>query len=292
MLIGFLLITTADVTSSSPSSHNEIQMGTTIVAAKFKDGVVVGADSRTSVSGYVSNRFASKITFVLDPRDDERAVGWDEQRRNQNKDEEEEDDILSTCCICRSGSAADTQRVAEIVRETLYSRNIRSHGLRPGTVTNVAQCVRQVLLQNPALSCSLIVAGYDHEDKRGVIYTVNPGGSMMEHGDDDVALMGSGSMGIMGYVDNHNRNAGSTPTFGCNVDEETCVSFVSNAIQLAINRDGSSGGDILMYVIDKFGKHKILQTPSLSKNAKDHKNKNLPLSSTLEGFAPPKSQIV
>ena len=37
---------------------NEVSMGTTILAVRYKDGVVVGADTRTSVSGYVSNRYA------------------------------------------------------------------------------------------------------------------------------------------------------------------------------------------------------------------------------------------
>ena len=37
---------------------NEISMGTTILAVRYKGGVVVGADTRTSVSGYVSNRYA------------------------------------------------------------------------------------------------------------------------------------------------------------------------------------------------------------------------------------------
>ena len=37
---------------------NEVSMGTTILAVRYKDGVGVGADTRTSVSGYVSNRYA------------------------------------------------------------------------------------------------------------------------------------------------------------------------------------------------------------------------------------------
>ena len=40
---------------------NEVSMGTTILAVRYKDGVVVGADTRTSVSGYVSNRYAVSV---------------------------------------------------------------------------------------------------------------------------------------------------------------------------------------------------------------------------------------
>ena len=35
--------------------------------------------------------------------------------------------------------------------------------------------------------------------------------------------------------------------------EEEALEFVSNAIRLAMERDGSSGGFVRMYVIDRFG---------------------------------------
>ena len=43
--------------------QDEVSMGTTILAYRYKDGVIVAADTRTSVSGYVNNRFAAKVTF-------------------------------------------------------------------------------------------------------------------------------------------------------------------------------------------------------------------------------------
>lgn len=56
------------------------------MAVEFDGGVVVGADSRTSLGTYVSNRVTDKLTRVTD----------------------------SIYC-CRSGSAADTQAIADIV---------------------------------------------------------------------------------------------------------------------------------------------------------------------------------
>src|SRR5690242_4791052 len=47
---------------------------------KFKGGVVLGADSRTSTGSYIANRVSDKLTFVHD-----------------------------RIYCCRSGSAADTQ---------------------------------------------------------------------------------------------------------------------------------------------------------------------------------------
>lgn len=39
---------------------------TTIIAAAFRDGVVLGADSRTSNGNYVANRVTDKLTQLTD----------------------------------------------------------------------------------------------------------------------------------------------------------------------------------------------------------------------------------
>lgn len=56
------------------------------MAVNFKDGVILGADSRTSMGAYIANRVTDKLTQVHD-----------------------------TIWVCRSGSAADTQAVSDIV---------------------------------------------------------------------------------------------------------------------------------------------------------------------------------
>ena len=64
----------------------EVNLGTSIMAINFKDGVILGADSRTTTGAYIANRVTDKLTQVHD-----------------------------TIWCCRSGSAADTQAVADIV---------------------------------------------------------------------------------------------------------------------------------------------------------------------------------
>ena len=66
---------------------SKVSTGTTLVAVEFADGVVLGADSRTSMGTYVANRVTDKLT-----------------------------PISSNIMACRSGSAADTQAVTDIVR--------------------------------------------------------------------------------------------------------------------------------------------------------------------------------
>merc|ERR1712013_976941 len=44
----------------------EVSTGTTLVAVEFADGVVIGADSRTSMGTWVANRVTDKLTPVTD----------------------------------------------------------------------------------------------------------------------------------------------------------------------------------------------------------------------------------
>ncbi len=257
-------------------------MGTTILAVRFRGGVVAGADTRTSVSGYVSNRYAAKLTFVLD-RDVDNFVVTRPYMSSFSLSSKDKGNLCknsfdaSTCVICRSGSAADTQKLASLVRSELVSRQL-VYRIR-GTVTHVAALLRTLLQNenNSNMSASLICAGYDHELGRGVIYTVGPGGVVFE--EQLWAAGGSGSSYILGHVDSWYKNnyplrsrvdgrssggdggGDSIPDEEMMLplqSEEEAIQFVSNAIQLAMERDGSSGGFIRIYVIDRFGKRFVV----------------------------------
>lgn len=66
--------------------HTFLLLQTSIMAVAYADGVVIGADSRTTTGAYIANRVTDKLTKVHD-----------------------------RIYCCRSGSAADTQAVADIV---------------------------------------------------------------------------------------------------------------------------------------------------------------------------------
>ena len=78
------------------------------MAINFKDGVILGADSRTTTGAYIANRVTDKLTQVHD-----------------------------TIWCCRSGSAADTQAVADIVHYHLGMYGIMNDE-RPTTQTAAA----------------------------------------------------------------------------------------------------------------------------------------------------------
>ena len=73
----------------------EVDSGTSIIAVEFEGGVVLGADSRTSTGSYVANRVSDKLT-----------------------------EVHNTIYCCRSGSAADTQAISDIVRYQLASHGV------------------------------------------------------------------------------------------------------------------------------------------------------------------------
>ena len=83
------------------------------MAINFKDGVILGADSRTTTGAYIANRVTDKLTQVHD-----------------------------TIWCCRSGSAADTQAVADIVS---YHLNMYGVAQDEPPTTQVAAALFQEL---------------------------------------------------------------------------------------------------------------------------------------------------
>eukprot|EP00299_Pterocystis_sp_00344_P004902 c1619_g1_i1.p1 GENE.c1619_g1_i1~~c1619_g1_i1.p1 ORF type:complete len:217 (+),score=37.77 c1619_g1_i1:43-693(+) len=188
----------------------EHMMGTSIMAVTFEGGVVMGADSRTSTGSYIANRVSDKITPLTD----------------------------SIFC-CRSGSAADTQAVAEATTNIISQHSVMTG--EPAEVKVVANIMKEICYRNKDhLLASLIVAGWDPR-QGGSVYTIPLGGSLVQ---EKFAIGGSGSSYIYGFCDSEFREG---------MDKESCVRFVVRALSLAMSRDGSSGGIVRLCIVDKNG---------------------------------------
>ena len=184
----------------------------------------------------------------------------------------------STCCISRSGSAADTQNLANIVRQKLLSRKV-SHRVS-STISDVAHLLKN-LLNTGSLTASLICSGYDHALEQGVIYAIDIGGTLMEQ--DGWACSGSGSSYILGYVDaNYPKDSEELPLWS----EEEAVEFVGKAIELAMDRDGSSGGFVRIFVINRDGKKQICRLVGSQYENESEKSGTVN-EGNLSNFAPP-----
>ena len=247
--------------SSTSSSNNdnddseEIDLGTTLVAIKYNGGVVVGADTRTSVGGYVSNKFAYKINPIFEER---RIIG-DENDEPNTKESESGSAVASSCVVCRSGSAADTQWLAKQAKRRFAVRTLERPRYTP-TVSEVAHYLRYQMRNSNSnnngngFQASLICAGYDEEQNGGRIFGITPGGSLWE--EDNFCVSGSGSTILLGYLDdalqqhsNNNNIEGNYFDFS----KEQALALVTKLLRLSIGRDGSSGGLVRLYVVDRTG---------------------------------------
>ncbi|KAF8842225.1 20S proteasome subunit [Paxillus ammoniavirescens] len=192
----------------------EVNLGTSIMAVQFDKGVVIGADSRTTTGSYIANRVTDKLTHIHD-----------------------------RIYCCRSGSAADTQTVADIVHYHLQLYT-QIHGAPP-SVSTAAGAFQTLCYENKdSLSAGIIVAGWDQEAGPSV-YNIPLGGGLFRQ---PWAIGGSGSTYVYGYCD---------ATYQEGWGRDDTINFVTNTLALAMSRDGSSGGVIRMCVITEEGVERL-----------------------------------
>jgi len=188
----------------------ELDTGTTIMAVEFDGGVIIGADSRTTTGSYVANRVTDKLTRITD-----------------------------YIYCCRSGSAADTQAIADIVAYHLSVHKMEI-GEEPLVMTAAKIFQELCYTYRDRMSAGIICAGWDRK-LGGQVYMIPLGGMCIRQ---RIAIGGSGSTYIYGYVD---------AVFRENMTRNESVEFTKNAVTLAIQRDGSSGGVIRWAAITKDG---------------------------------------
>ena len=191
------------------------------MAVEFDGGVIIGADSRTSTGSYVANRVTDKLTRITD----------------------------KVYC-CRSGSAADTQAIADIVSYSTYY--FENQNNRDATVSEVAAEFRRMCYNyRDSIVAGIIVAGYDNVNG-GQVYSVPLGGMLIRQ---SCTIGGSGSSFIYGFVrENYSEN----------MEKEACVEFVKKAVFHAMYHDGSSGGVCRIGIITKDGiERRVFFAPSI-----------------------------
>ncbi|KAF8472789.1 proteasome subunit beta type-9 precursor [Kalaharituber pfeilii] len=184
---------------------NHLKKGEVSMAVQFDNGVILGADSRTTTGAYVANRVTDKLTQVHD-----------------------------TIWCCRSGSAADTQAIADMVHYYLQMYHVQNN--EPPTTLTAASLFEEICYANK-------------EQIRGEIYLVPLGGSLLKV---PYALGGSGSTYIYGYCDANWRE---------NMNQRQAIAFVKEALSQAIKWDGSSGGVIRMLALTKEGVKRLIFFP-------------------------------
>ena len=180
----------------------------------YDKGVLLAADSRTSSGVLVANRVSDKIF-----------------------------PITSNIFALKAGTASDTQFLIQTTKNYMSQFSVEYGDVPPVKVA--ARILQQFQYEyKNYLNASVIVCGVDNIEG-GVIYIVGQGGSTIKQ---KVALSGSGSSYIFGYVDKN---------FKENMTKQEAVEFLKTAVTLAIHRDNSSGGAIRMVDITREGTERM-----------------------------------
>ncbi|TFK66351.1 20S proteasome subunit [Pluteus cervinus] len=136
--------------------------GTTIVGCLFKDGVVLGADTRATEGDIVADKNCEKIHYITD----------------------------SIRC-CGAGTAADTEFTTALI-----SSNMELHGLstgrKPQVVTAMTMLKQMLFRYQGHVGAALVLGGVDATGPQ--LFTIHP------HGSTDklpYVTMGSGSLAAM-----------------------------------------------------------------------------------------------
>merc|ERR1711998_454908 len=136
--------------------------GTTIVGLDYKDGVVLGADTRATGDTTVVDKVCEKIHY-----------------------------IAPNIYCCGAGTAADTQQVTEMIASQLELHRMAT-GRQSRVGTALAMMKQMLFRYQGHVSAALVLGGVDF--KGPFVYTVYPHGSSDNLG---YATMGSGSLAAM-----------------------------------------------------------------------------------------------
>lgn len=145
-----------------------LSTGTTIVGLIFKDGVVLGADTRATEGPIVADKNCEKIHRISDKI-------W----------------------CCGAGTAADTEAVTGLISSQLELHRLAT-GMAPRVVTAKTRLSNRLFQYQGHVSAALVLGGVDATGS--YIHTVYP------HGSADTlayATMGSGSLAAMAEFEAH-----------------------------------------------------------------------------------------
>eukprot|EP00892_Ulva_mutabilis_P007696 jgi/Ulvmu1/5299/UM022_0093.1 len=145
--------------------------GTTIAGVVFKDGIVLGADTRSTAGSTVADKNCEKIHFIAD-----------------------------NIYCCGAGTAADTENVTAMVSSHLKLHQYAT-GRKSRVVTALTLLKQHLFRYQGNVSAALVLGGVDINGPH--LFTVYP------HGSTDslpFATMGSGSLNAMAMFEANYRD--------------------------------------------------------------------------------------
>lgn len=155
-----------------------MKTGTTIVGLVFKDGIILGADTRATEGPLVCDKNCEKIHYIAD-----------------------------NIWCCGAGTAADTEMVTRMISSDLELMRLNT-GTQPRVKAALTRLKRHLFQYQGHVSAALVLGGVDTTGAH--LYTVYPHGSTDQL---PFVTMGSGSLAAMsvfesGYRDGLNEEEG------------------------------------------------------------------------------------
>ena len=202
--------------------ENLMKTGTTTVGIVCKDGVILGADKRTTAGGQlVANKKTDKVVMVTD-------------------------DIWVTT----AGGASDCQLLVKLAQAELGLKRMRVH--RKATVEEAAHLMSRMVYNN--LRKPSMIPGISHfllggKDAKGhYLYDIFADGTLTLI--DDFVGSGSGSIFAYGVLET---------LYNPEMTTEQGTTLVVKAINAAMQRDIFSGNGLDIIVVNKDGVKKVLE---------------------------------
>lgn len=149
----------SNITSQMPAAW---KTGTTIVGIVYKDGIVLGADTRATGGSEVVDKNCDKIHF-----------------------------LAPNIWCCGAGTAADTEKTTELIASNLELLRLSS-GSQSRVVTALTLLKRLLYRYQGNVSAALILGGVDLNGPH--LYSIHPHGSTQKL---PYTTMGSGSLAAM-----------------------------------------------------------------------------------------------
>ena len=194
-----------------------LTLGTTIVAVKYKDGVMLACDCRTASGTFVTDRSAIKANLISPS-----VVNY------------------GPIYVLRCGNAASSQVVTRHVYNYLHY-----HAMELGTngvidLKTVATLYKNLCYPNKDfIGCAFIISNGKE------IMSIDSSGAVFQN--DLIASFGSGSAYIAGLLDTNVRD---------DMTREEVYNLLIKSVGYAVDHDASSGGNINVFDLTKTGEIK------------------------------------
>lgn len=202
------------------TDEKTMKTGTTTIAIKTKDGIILAADKRATAGNMIVNKEVDKIFVIED-----------------------------TMALTTAGTVSDVQLMMKLLKAELRLKRLRTN--TKGTVSEAANLLSGMVYSNirkmsmiPGIA-HFIFAGVD--DTGYHVFDIYPDGSITEA--EDYVSSGSGSVFAYGVLETLYKK-------GCSLEEGK--QLATKAVSAALQRDSASGNGIDIVEISQGAAKKVM----------------------------------